>query len=582
MNRFIALVWSYQSEAASKDAADVLAAMAATHSAWVHRVDVPGLLVREAPHRSNAEEGLHVGAHVSFVGTVFAGRSRAQSEQLRDAEFIESRGAVVFTRVWGRYVCFIRDVPNACVFIVRDPSGALPCFVARRGNAFIFLSHSEDIDAIGLGPTAVDWGYVALRLANNRHITAKTGLEGVSELKPGAVARVGQSRLSIEQVWRPDALARAPIEQQAAKSALRGAVETACGAWADCFPRFGLRLSGGLDSSIVLACVPDPARVRAINFATSNLEGDERVYARAAAQFAGAPLSEARRDPCRVNLQAAVQLKPALNPPLWLADGETDEIEAAFAAQHGLTAFFSGRGGDNVFFRTLRNDVLADRLIARGPGLGFWRRCWSHAAETGAPFWESAFGAWRQALSRDAAAPSTHPTYLTSKALGLLPAAEEAPQGLLPGKRLHLALIEDRLNYFDWRSHADYIYPLVAQPVLEACLSLPTFVLSPGGQDRGLVRDAFGGRIAPHVLQRRSKGQTSAYLAQILLRELRFLRKFLLEGALAGHGLVSHDVLSAILSEASILRASENLPRIVGLLSVEAWLRNLPRGVALG
>jgi asparagine synthase (glutamine-hydrolysing) len=107
-------------------------------------------------------------------------------------------------------------------------------------------------------------------------------------------------------------------------------------------------------------------------------------------------------------------------------------------------------------------------------------------------------------------------------------------------------------------------------------------VLSPGGKDRGLVRDAFGGRIAPQVLQRRSKGQTSAYLAQILLRQLPFLRTYLLEGALAGHGVVSHDVLSAILSEASILRASENLPRIVGLLSVEAWLRNLPRGVALG
>ena len=177
MNRFIALVWSYQSEVASKDAADVIAAMATAHSAWVHRVDAPGLFVLEAPHRSNAEEGLHVGAHVSFVGTVFAGRSRAQSAQLRDADFIESRGGIAFTRVWGRYVCFIRDVPNACVFIVRDPSGALPCFVARRGNAFIFLSHSEDIDALGLGPTAIDWSYVALKLANNRHTTTKTGLE---------------------------------------------------------------------------------------------------------------------------------------------------------------------------------------------------------------------------------------------------------------------------------------------------------------------------------------------------------------------------------------------------------------------
>ncbi|MEQ1818923.1 MAG: asparagine synthetase B family protein [Terricaulis sp.] len=582
MNRFVALVWSHRSEVASKDKDDVFAALAATHSAWAPRVDAPGLLVLEARHRSSVEEGLDVGAHVSFVGTVLAGQSRALSKQLQEAAFIDSRGASAFTQVWGRYVCFVRDVPNACVFVVRDPSGALPCYVARRGNAFIFFSHGEDIHSLGLGPTAIDWSYVALRLVNNRHITTKTGLEGVSELKPGAIACVGQSRLSIAQIWRPEAIARTPLEAKAAKSALRDAVETACGAWANCFPRFGLRLSGGLDSSIVLACMPDPARVRAINFATSNLEGDERSYARAAAEFVGASLFEVLRDPSRVSLEAAVQLKPALNPPLWLADGETDEIEAAFAAKHGLTAFFSGRGGDNVFFRTLRNDVLADHLMARGPGLGFWRRCWSHAVETGAPFWGSAFSAWCQAVGRDPEAPTIYPAHLTSKAIGLLPAVERAPERLPPGKRLHLALLEDRLNYFDWRPHADYIYPLVAQPVLEVCLRLPTFVLSPSGRDRGLAREAFGGRIAPQVLRRRSKGQTSAYLAQILLRQLPFLRKYLLDGAVTGHGLVSRDVLSTMLSEANVLRASENLPRIVGLLSVEAWLRNLPRGVALG
>lgn len=579
MNRFVAIVWNHRSDIASKDAGEVEAALEEAGAAWVRRADAPGLLVLEAPHQSSAECGLDVGAHVVFVGTVFAGRERARAEDLSEPILIESRGAQAFGRVWGRYVCFIRDEPNACVFVARDPSGALPCYVAGRGRAFVFFSHGEDVQFLRLAMASVDWGYVALRLANNRAVTTRTGIEGISELRPGAIARVGQSQLAIAQVWRAEAAALQPIEERQAKLALIDAVETACAAWAQCFARLGLRLSGGLDSSIVLACLPDPSAVFALNFATPGSEGDERAYARAAAQRAGASLTEIRRDPSRVDLAAAVDIRPSLSPPLWLADGETDEIEAAFAAEHGLDAFFSGRGGDNVFFRTLRSDVLADRLIARGPALGFWHRCWSYAAETGAPFWSSALSAFQSALHRTPPVAAQHPSYLTDKAIALLPREEASCPRLLPGKRLHLALIEDRLNYFDWRAHADYIYPLVAQPVLEACLAIPTFVLSPGGRDRGLTRDAFCGRIAPQVMRRGSKGQTSSYLAEILLGHLNFLRRYLLDGALMQQGLLAREPMSAILSEAGVLRASQNLPRIVGLVSVEAWLRNLPRGV---
>ncbi len=580
MNRFIALVWNHRSDIASKDAGDIVTTLRGRCGEWQCSKEAPGLFVLEALHRSGAEGGLIVGENVAFVGAVFAGRGRASASDLSETALIASRGADAFARVWGRYVCFLRDVNNACVFVARDPSGALPCYVARRGNAFAFFSNGEDAELIGLEDGSIDWGYVALRLANNRATSERTAVAGVVELRPGAVARVGQSRLSIEQIWRPESIAQDMLEGREAKSLLRDALETVCAGWSQRAPRMGLRLSGGLDSSVVLACLPNPASVFAINFATPSGEGDERAYARAAAKWAGVSLMEVRRDPCRVDLQAAVRTKPTLNPPLWLADGETDEVEAAFAAEHGLAVILSGRGGDNVFFRTLRDDVLIDLLLTRGPGLRFWRRCWSHAAETGAPFLGSALGACRQALARTPPSAAQYPMYLTEKVIDLLPDAEERTPSLPPGKRLHIALIEDRLNYFDWRAHADYIYPLVSQPVIEACLRLPTFVLSPGGRDRGLVRDLFSARIAPLVLQRRSKGQTSGYLAEILLGQLQFIRGYLLDGALEGHGLVRSQVLSAMLSEAGVLRDSSILPRIVGLLSVEAWLRNLPKGLS--
>src|SRR5690606_7409130 len=52
----------------------------------------------------------------------------------------------------------------------------------------------------------------------------------------------------------------------------------------------------------------------------------------------------------------------------------------------------------------------------------------------------------------------------------------------------------------------DVRHPLCAQPVIEACLALPTFLLTHGGRDRGLARHAFRERLPPAIVDRRSKG----------------------------------------------------------------------------
>jgi asparagine synthase (glutamine-hydrolysing) len=120
----------------------------------------------------------------------------------------------------------------------------------------------------------------------------------------------------------------------------------------------------------------------------------------------------------------------------------------------------------------------------------------------------------------------------------------------------------------------------VSQPVLEACLRLPSYVLAPGGADRGLARAAFASLIAPKVLERRSKGRTNSYLAHILLRHRCFLRTFLLDGALAEADMIARAPLAAALSEEGLIRHAEHHARLVGFLGVEAWLRKLPAVIA--
>jgi asparagine synthase (glutamine-hydrolysing) len=581
MNRFIAILWNHRADHARADSDVLIAGVAQAHPSWPRRWDLPGVVVFEAPQRSRAEAGLVVGETALFIGAVFAGNQCARSADMDAAGLVSTGGEAAFARSWGRYVLIVRDETNACAYIARDPSGALPCFMAQRGWAFAFFSHPDDVEALVLGELSVDWAYLAQRLANNRVVTTRTGIVGVETLAPGAIARVGQGKRSVRQVWSAGRVAaRSARVRKQASAQLRETIETSCAAWASCFDRVGIRLSGGLDSSIVLSCLDPCSEVRAINFATMAAEGDERAYARAAARFAKVKLHEALRNPARVDLEAAVKHAPSLNPHLWLADTETDAVEAAFAREHGLQAYFSGRGGDNVFFRSEHPHALADWLARQGAGPTFWRRCWGYASETGQPWTRALRDAFVLAMGRGDRQNAKPSRFLSAKARALIAEAAAEPHlDLLPGKRLHLRLIEDRLNYFDHRAHADYIYPLVSQPVIELCLGLPSFMLSPAAADRGLARQAFAGRLAPEILARRSKGRTNSYLAEILMRHAVFLRRYLLDGELAGAGLVSGDALGGALSETGLMRHAENMPTIVGLLSVEAWLRNRPCGI---
>ncbi len=579
MNRFVAIAWNERSEKGAVDAVALMAGIK-TDESWRRAWEKPGLQVFEAPPQSSADTCLEAD-NCFFVGAVFdAAGAKARPAAIDVKAAAKSAGGSILGQVWGRYVAFIRDEEEACLYVLRDPSGALPCFIAKSGWAYAFFSNPCDVGLLDLECKTIEWVYVAQRLCNNRAQSERTGLVGVSSLAPGWVARFGQGRLTKSALWRPARIAAntdaCGVEEATAR--LKAAVDLSCSAWARSCERAALRLSGGLDSAIVLGAIRAHTFVEALNFATPNAEGDERRFARAAAAFAQTPLSEVRRDPESVDLRAAMAPAVSLNPPLWVADGETDRVEAAFARAKGIKAFFSGRGGDNAFFRSEQPHVLADWLSAKGVGPEFWRRAWIYASASGEPLTGAIGKAFALAFARHEASPRLEPALLTRKARDLAGEDETPERGeeLSPGKRLHVRALEDRLNYFDYRPHADYIYPLVSQPVIETCLRLPTFVLSPAGGDRALARLAFSQQVAPQILARQSKGRTNAYLARILMRHLPFLRPTLLDGELAGQGLVDRDALSAALTEGALMRSMDAMAALVGLLGVEAWLRSPP------
>ena len=114
---------------------------------------------------------------------------------------------------------------------------------------------------------------------------------------------------------------------------------------------------------------------------------------------------------------------------------------------------------------------------------------------------------------------------------------------------------------------------MLAQPVMELCLSLPTSRLTAGGRDRGLARQAFAGRLPDSVRLRQSKGELGAYYGQVAAASLPMLRDYLLDGELVRAGLLDRARLEPMLVRDHLIWRGD-YSALMSFAVVEAWVRH--------
>lgn len=581
MLQFITIAHNTSDSAAGRDAAALRSEALDLHPDWRIVFEAAGLVIIQKSDASLAHAGVLISDRGGYVaGALFecddgAGVPRAVTAL--DARRITGRTAEwLFDDYWGSYVGFVRDCCRNLVHVARTPSGSVTCYYGKLGAAYAFFSDPKDGARLSLDNLEPDWRYILRRVCNNRFRDNSTGVLGVREIASGEIVTVGQDEAIARSVWSLASCARRdPIANYAAAGeALRAAVDAATSALATAHGRICVRLSGGLDSSIILSSlVKAGADLRAITYATTEPDGEERSYARAVADRYDVPMTEIVRDPSRARLRE-IQHPLAIRPCLWIADAESEEIEADFAAQNGVGAYFGGRGGDIVLYRSRDSHATADLLEVKGFGVGWLRElCRTSARRNCAPWVILQEVANLRREQRYPLKTLWAPDYLTEEARQRL-RTEAVAQDYLPiGKRRHVQTLEDRCNYYDCFPYADYVYPLVSQPVIETALRIPSYILSPDGDDRRLAREAFRQRLPDEVYYRRSKGGTGNYLIQMLMQERRFLTDYLAGGLLAEQGVIDSDKIAAMLRPQSLMTVKNHMMEIVGAITVEAWLR---------
>ena len=520
------------------------------------------------------------------VGPLFDRRHPGPVDTLApedQAKIRASRGQHLIERFWGGYVAFLRT--NEGIDLLRAPFGDLACLFVHQAPRTWVASDIGLLKRTGMAPFATDWAMIAQHLAWPYLRGTWTCLEKLMALPSGHKLQSSMTGVRVAPLWSPWAftdpdqrLTRDEHVEKIAR-AVTNSVATLTGHWG----RPVLLLSGGLDSSILAATL---ARHEAdlLTLYTRDPIGDERAYAAQVADHVSRPLIEARREVSEIDpLRSAAGGLPW--PARRLFEQETMRQVEIVAGENGAAALMTGGGGDNVFCALQSAAPVADRLLVEGPGRGMLDTAREISALASAPMptvLRSAIAKvmpWRrrsiahpdhaylsdEAKARAGASPPAHP-WLTP------------PSPPLPGVAGHIRLLALAQSFSEGRDPAaaiPTILPLLAQPVVEACLAVPSWLWFEKGRNRALARRAFAPHLPRAIVERRSKGTPDSFQGEIFEHHHATLRGMLLGGVLADRGLIDLPRLTRLFS-GSVPMAPPDVGSLLRLVDVEAWLRSAP------
>lgn len=518
----------------------------------------------------------------AVIGKLYRSGTAMRVEQLPDGP-LSAPGTSLAKQYWGDYVAIATSADSTQLSAFRAPSGGVHAFHTRVDEVIFLASHVELFRDLEIITPAIDWDFVAHHLAFSHLHGRATGIAGVEEILPGEM-EVDTGAESERRVhWAPwsfTAPERRIDDFSEAARHVREAVGCAVAGLVEPDSHVALELSGGLDSSIVAAALASADRSAiGINLVTPGGDGDERSYARAVSAATGIRLIEAQiaGEIDLTEVQPRFDARPGMLAMLRLADRSIAKI----GATEGVSAFVNGTGGDCVFCSLGSSAPAADRLRARGIGAGLARTIADVACVHDSNIWKVARMTMRR--SRRARPLPTWPRnslFLHGHRLPAEPASHpwlDEPAGVLDGSRAHVHAILASYAHLDgYGRHAiaPSLFPLLAQPVVEACLAVPSWLWVAGGRDRAVARAAFRGEMPAIVAERRSKGAMDAFCAHTFETNRARLRPFLLDGLLANAGLLDRATVDAYLARPFANR-DRDFYRLLPIIDTELWARAL-------
>jgi asparagine synthase (glutamine-hydrolysing) len=293
----------------------------------------------------------------------------------------EEQGIECVRELNGMFAFAIWDAPKQQLFLARDALGEKPLYYVNAGREFLFASELKALLRSGdvakeIDPAALDdylaYGYVP---------APRTIYRAVSKLPAGHRLLFQNGRVDVSRYWHPWPDARLDVTESEAAAELMVLLVDAVRLRLRSDVPVGAFLSGGLDSSLIvaLAARQNPG-LRTFSVRINQLGFDESAYARLVAERFGTDHHEIDVDVPQ--LDALPMLVRQFDEPFADASALPTYYVTQAASRH-LKVCLSGDGGDELF-----------------GGYSQYRRGWIEACFDLLPLQASVFGAVATMLPR--------------------------------------------------------------------------------------------------------------------------------------------------------------------------------------
>jgi asparagine synthase (glutamine-hydrolysing) len=603
MFRYVAFVWNTKDADASRVAQGLTNRIRRSGRMWECRLCTPGMLVFDNELAQDCLAAYFLPDDRGIIlGQLFLSSSETCSREISlsretTEQVVKSSGGILVANYWGKYVAFFYDQVQDAHHVIRDCSGALPCYRTNVGRVEVIFSDIEDLDCLEIGKFDVDWSYISAFICSSDFQVRKSGLKNVQEVLAGERLSISANGTAQSLLWDPRKVCGGEIitDINEASEALRKTAQGCIDAWASRYANIALSLSGGFDSAVVLGLLrncPRGPHITCINRYGDEEQSDERIFARAAARHANAELRELPFSAGRPlldlrTLDAPRTAKPTVQYVFGLAEYD---YRSGFLQELQAQALWTGQGGDHLFLQFPTTFGAADYIRDHGVSVGLAAAVRDAARISRESYWgiirEAFLVGWMGRIRKGAAFRHERGCFLTERAAEAAVSEEttnpwsQGVEHLPAGKQFQISQLSELLHRhrpMPGTVYAQEHHPLISQPLIELCLRLPNYILTTGGKSRGLARIAFRDWLPPEIVNRESKGATSVFFINEIRKCQAFVCDLLLDGVLASQGIVDAGALKPYITHSVPLR-SEQLSPLFATISAEIWARTWLEG----
>jgi len=278
-------------------------------------------------------------------------------------------GSAAFPRFNGGFACAIYDRDEACLLLVRDRYGKRPLFYTRVGDEWLFASELKCFLAHGGVTLRFDPAQIASIFALWTPLPHQSGYEGIAQLPAGAFLYLRRQVPTPEPVFYerldiqadPAILAHMPSSLAGAAEETRARLHESVRLRLRSDVAVGTYLSGGLDSAIttLLAVQHATQPVRSFSISFSEPQFDESHEQQLVSGYLGT-----HHTTLQLTHRALVEAFPQA---LWHA--EVPVFRSALVPMYllaqrvraaGITVVLTGEGADETF---LGYDLFKETLV---------------------------------------------------------------------------------------------------------------------------------------------------------------------------------------------------------------------------